>query len=446
MTQFLDNVYHFGKQFLDAHNQHYPVSSAEYIDSMPSQKQKLYRAREQTAMQTRIDDKNSFKVKANIKAEKKPVKVDFIARIFGAYDIVVNILTGRFLKPLEHGIFHGINRTFQNLTGGHEFTVLKGMNAEEKARVIAEKWAMFGEPLAIELDCTHFDKHINSTLLRSEHSLYYRFYHGAQRRELKRLLSYQIDVDWEARSDDGYKLNYSTRGGRVSGCVNTAMGNISVMCQVFYTYAHLLSQMGIKFEYVNEGDDCFFIIEKRYRPLLPNIFDHFIRFGLQVRIENEVTDIHKISFCQTSPMFINGRWVMIRPPKTVFFKDLCQIQYLNLETYQKWMHEVGVGGSILNAGVPVFSVFYMKLVEWGSKNGELPNALKNDMAYSGLWSLIKNMSVVSNEITSQNRFEFFLATGITSEMQILLETKFANANLLTDVMLVLEDPVFELVI
>lgn len=421
MTKYLQDVYQYAEEELVATNQHRPVSGEEYCSSMPPSKQKLYFAILPTALRLDISDVSQFDVEAKIKAEKKPVKADLIARVYGAYSTKINICTGRYLKPIEHPIFHGINKTFQRLTGGHPLTVLKGLNSAEKAEVVANKFHSFSKPIAIELDCTHFDKHINTYLLRWEHRLYKMFYSGSERQILSQLLKRQLTTRWKGRTEDGYAIEARTRGGRVSGSVNTALGNIVVMTFVFYQYALILKELGIRFEYVNEGDDCFFIIEQAQRQQLPDITQFYSLFGLNLRIENEVTVLQKISFCQTSPMFINGRWMMIRPPKTVLFKDMCQLVWTDMETYKTWLNQVGTGGSILNAGVPVLSHLYAKMLEWGGEGKPLPKSLQDDMYYSGLFNLCRGLTKNVDVISDDNRFEFYLSTGIRPNEQISIE-------------------------
>lgn len=423
LRQFRTQVVAEAKTFIQAANIRIPLTFEEYAESMPNQKKPLYRAHVEKSRQKKSTDKKNHEVQPRVKAEKKVIKPDLIHRIFGAFLVTVNIWLGVFLKPLEHHLFKAIDVVFARITGGHATTVMKGMNSLEKGKVIAEKWFSFHKPLAIELDCTHFDKHINRTLLKLEHQIYLDFYSGRDKTELAKLLKRQRSVQWSGFSDDGYRIRYKTSGGRVSGSVNTAMGNISVMCMVFYTYAIRLQRLKIKFEYVNEGDDCFFIIEQADRHRIPDIYEHFIQFGLRVRIENEVTTLNKIQFCQTSPILIDGQWRMIRLPKAVFFKDVCQLTYKSMAIFQKWLYEVGVGGAILNAGVPVLSKFYEKLKSLGVNNPlwDLPRTLRNDLYYSGLTQLIRRMEFKDILITEDARYQFYLTTGLHPDKQLALE-------------------------
>jgi len=372
-------------------------------------------------------DKKSRKVRPKIKAEKKAAKRDMIARIYGAFSVEDNILLGRYLKPLEHHIFDAINELYHEEFGCDLVTVMKGMNSPDKCKVMRRKWTTFKNPVAIELDCTHFDKHINEILLKLEHSVYLKHYTGVDRDVLFELLRHQLEIDWDAFTDDGFRVVYKTRGGRVSGTVNTALGNITVMTMCFYAYALHLKQLGIRFEYVNEGDDCFFIVEESDYPRIPDVKQFFLQFGLQVRIENVVREFSKIQFCQTSPICIDGTWRLIRLPKAIFFKDLSQLAWKGISVFQKWLGEVGIGGAILNHRVPVLQNLYLRMRTFSSTDKFTPS-LVNEIYHSGLTSLSKGMEIDESqrELTSENRYQFYLTTGIHPDTQHVLEEMIDN--------------------
>jgi hypothetical protein len=299
---------------------------------------------------------------------------------------------------------------------------MKGLNSLEKALIMYTKWSSFSKPVAIELDCTHFDKHINYTLLQYEFGVYLKHYKGKDRDELFDLLRHQLNVDWDVFTRDGFRVAYKTSGGRVSGSVNTALGNIVVMTMCFHLYGKRLHDRDIKFEYVNEGDDCFFIIEQGDYDRIPDIVTFFLQFGLQVRIENVVTSFNKIQFCQTSPICIDGVWRLIRMPKAVFFKDLTQLYWKGVPTFHKWLNEVGIGGAILNRKVPVLQNLYRRMRNDVGAKVKFAPSLENEMFHSGLKVLTRGMVDDSFcPCSPEDRYQFYLTTGIHPDVQIELE-------------------------
>jgi len=400
-----------------------PWTRAQYVDNIPAHKKRLYKQKSKTLEISPLAD-GDFVIRPRIKAEKKPDKKDFISRLFFPYETKVNIELGRYLKPLEHLTYEGIDSYYEKNFGTTHYTVMKGCNAPEKAARVVEKWDKFKDPIAIELDCTHFDKHVNQRLLKLEQAYYQSFY--PKDKYLAGLLRKQLINKLSATTNDGYRVNWQTLGGRMSGCVNTALGNIYIVCIIFATYAAELKSLGIKFEYVNEGDDCFFIVEKNDRTRIPDIFEHFFNFGLRVRIENEVSVLQKLRFCQTAPIFINGAWRMIRDPRAVLFKDTTQLYCATAKNTLKWLHEVGVGGLILNAGVPILQELYTAYIRLGCSTGTLTNNQIQDLSNSGLFSLIKGMNKCDSTITPENRSQFYLMTQVHPDIQLQVEQMLRN--------------------
>jgi hypothetical protein len=420
---FIHKIYAYCSSLVLVSDLILPWTRSQYIDECPAHKRKLYKSKRERLERRGLSTKD-FTVRARIKAEKKPYKNGFTPRLFFPYDTGVNIELGRYLKPIEHHTYSSIDRYYEETYGTTSRTVMKGLNAVDKGSRIREKWEKFHNPIAIELDCTHFDKHVNRRLLRLEHSYYSMFYPGDS--YLAWLLRKQLTSKCDVTTNDGYRVSWKTQGGRMSGCVNTALGNIFLVCMVFNSYAAELQRRNITFEYVNEGDDCFFIIERKHLRSIPNVYDHFTQFGLKVRVENEVTIFNKLRFCQTAPINVNGQWRMIRDPRTVFFKDTVQLYWKSNDNMQKWLHEVGTAGLTLNAGVPILQDLYLMYIRLGTREGKLTQHQLVDISNSGLFNLVKGLghsSGTGDNIADTTRVEFYQLSGIHPDIQMTVENE-----------------------
>lgn len=396
-----------------------PWSEEEYVDNTPTHKRGLYK-RAKCSKDLRMDLSEQDKtLRATIKAEKKEFKNDFIPRLFFPRSPAYNIELGRFLKPIEELTYQGINVAFSGLKQCSILpSVTKGFNSLARGELINLKWKRFKNPVAISFDCAHFDKHIRSELLRFEHSYYKSLYIGSDKKVLSDLLRAQINNKMDVFTRDGFRVVWDTDGGRMSGDVNTALGNVFCVCSVVYNYAQ--NSVAGEFELVDEGDDFFIVCEERNSKQWDELPGAFAQAGLTLRIEGKTNVIQKIVFCQASPMSINGEWRMVRSFKSVFDKDLACLVARTLDEFKVWLHEVGTGGAILNSGVPVFSNFYNKLKKWGSV-GELTRSMSNDMHYSSLRYLTSGMEEETISVTPEARFQFYLMTDVHPDDQVCME-------------------------
>jgi hypothetical protein len=413
-SKFLDLVVNNMQHMCAMDGVHLPLSEQEYVDVAPAHKRKVYKT-ERVGLEKQVDlRKRDTNVRAHIKAEKKQFKKDLIPRLFYPRSTKYHIRLGRFIKPIEHYIYKAIDKVFNELFGTNRQTVTKGLNSPERGKLIAEAFGEIHDAVVLQFDCSHFDKHISKQMLKYEHKLYKKMYRGADLKELTKLLNMQLHNTMDVFTNDNYRVNWSVEGGRASGDVNTACGNVFLMCACVYSY--YMDYVKVPMRFVDEGDDCFVIIGKKNADLFNEMPQVYETFGLTLRLEGRVHLLNKIKFCQTSPIFINNEWRMIRNLDAVFLKDTCCIQGSTLKQFKIWLHEVGMGGLALNSGVPVFQELYLKYIEWGNK-GELCRVLNNDFVYSGLKTLSRNMETKVLEITEDSRFQFYLTTGLHPDAQ-----------------------------
>jgi hypothetical protein len=125
-------------------------------------------------------------------------KCDPAPRVIQPRSARYNVEVGRFLKDLEHRIYSSI----AELCGGP--TVMKGYNAAQVAKHIRGMWGTVTRPVAVGLDASRFDQHVSKQALRWEHDVYTRCFRGCDRKELHRLLQWQLVNSGHSRTKDGY--------------------------------------------------------------------------------------------------------------------------------------------------------------------------------------------------------------------------------------------------
>jgi hypothetical protein len=291
--------------------------------------------------------------------------------------------------------------------------VLKGLNPEGVATALREMWEEMDDPVAIATDATRFDQHVNTTLLEFEHDVYLRMFSKAHRPKLRRLLQMQLVNHGFARCPDGI-IKYVVKGRRMSGDMNTGMGNCLIMSAVMWT---LRQKLGLKMRLANNGDDCVIICERRdSETIMSAITEHFKPYGLILEVEDLVDVFEQISFCQTQPVFDGKVWVMCRDPRVCVDKDLCTV--IDLGTgCEKWMHAVGECGLAIAGGLPMMQNLYQMLRCHGK-----PGAVMDDPSMeNGFKMMAADSHRTWSEVTSEARYSFWKAFGILPDKQVVAE-------------------------
>jgi hypothetical protein len=393
----------------------------EFLSLVPARKKKTYLAAVESLAAVPVSLKDSF-LSTFIKMEKIlfSVKPDPAPRVIQPRHPRYNVEVGRFLKPLEHQIYEAVASLFGSPT------IMKGYNASEQGRIIADKWYSFICPVAIGLDASRFDQHVSTDALRWEHGVYVSCFHDRDERAfLKDLLKWQLNNRGFCRLPDG-TIKYKTDGCRMSGDMNTALGNCILMCAMVWS---LMKRLGIdKYELVNNGDDCVLIVESCHLEAIRWAIPHFfLSMGFTMKVEDPVFELEKIEFCQTHPLHLgNGEYVMVRNCPNAIAKDcVCTLPLVSEEELEYWCDAVGQCGLALTGGVPIYQEFYSALIRLGRDSSNTRIAHSNQME-GGFWQLAKGMHRSYKDITPEARLSFYIAFDILPDEQVAIEQYYSN--------------------
>lgn len=397
-----------------------PVDRQEFVEYYKGRRRTLYQRAADSLLSSSIRPRDAL-VKAFVKAEfiNSDDKPDPDPRVISPRDPRYNVEVGRYLRPIEHRIYSVIESIFG------EPTVLKGYNAQDIGRIFSAKWDKYRDPVAIGLDASRFDQHVSVEALKWEHSVYNGIY---QSRELRKLLKWQLHNTVVGHCRDG-KLKYRTDGCRMSGDMNTALGNCLIMCALVHCY---LQTRGIRGSLANNGDDCTVIIERKDLVKFQQGLDEwFLEMGFSMKVEKPVYDIEGIEFCQTHPVFVAGSYIMVRNfPKSIS-KDCLSLKELNsAKVCRDWLDAVGQGGLSLTGGIPVYQDFYSSYIRIASgitvpktrQSSKRRHRAPDVELTGGLAWLSKNMNRHYQQISPETRHSFYLAFGVTPDEQLNLES------------------------
>jgi len=338
----------------------------------------------------------------------------------------------RYLKPIEHNLY--------NLVGA-EGTCLpttrmvgKGLNQVQRAKLLRRKLSMFRRPVTFSLDMSRFDQHCSKELLEVEHSVYK---HCLRDKHFSWLLALQLFN--RCFTKNGFV--YATRGKRMSGDMNTALGNCIIMiCMVI---AMMTDLPGVKWDILDDGDDCLLIVEmedeERVRAAcLPA----FLEFGHECKIEHVAYSLPEVSWCQSSPIeYATGKWKFVRDPFKTMSCDLVGSKWkCDLESRKRLLASLGLCELILNLGVPILQSYALAIMRssCGAKPYSTGDFFSSSLAIRAMRELktidpkginkelhtfnMKHLNRLGPQaIATEARVSFAAAFGVTIDEQIEME-------------------------
>jgi len=380
------------------------LTHEQFVLSYTGRKRHIYERAVESLLVSRWTPKDSH-IKAFVKVEKHNLtqKDDPAPRIIQPRDPRYNVSVGIYIKAIEGLIYKCIDECF-----GHR-TVMKEMTVTELGTLMKEKWDMFDKPIAIGLDASRFDQHVSQEALRWEHNIYQSYFPWSN--ELRTLLRLQLNNYGSGRTPNG-SVKYKTIGCRMSGDMNTGLGNTLLMCAMVHSYC---SSKRIKFQLANNGDDCVLFIERHDLQCLVDLPEWFNEMGFTMKVEPPVNILEKVEFCQMQPVNTGYGWIMVRKPSCALGKDL--ITYNGIQTKGDWTYyrqAISDCGFSLYGHLPVYSAFYKML-----DAGRVKDWRKNPNLTGGLfwWGSPINREVDEAIV----RHSFYLAFDIYPEHQISLE-------------------------
>lgn len=390
-----------------------PMERSEFVATRPADKRKIYEKAYESLLQTPPCLQDSRVTGAFVKCEKinASKKGDPAPRIIQPRNPRYNIEVGRYLAVAEHKIYEAIDELWGSPT------VMKGYNVNQIGNIVAEKWGEFTDPVALGLDASRFDQHVSVEALMFEHGLYNQIFGS---RELASLLRRQLDNRGVAQADDGY-FKYRKPGSRMSGDMNTALGNIIIMCLLTYYFCEVRR---VRASLINNGDDCTLIFERADLAIvLEGLHEWFLQYGFNIVQEPVVDVLEKIEFCQMHPVCVNGEWKMVRNFWPSLSKDAISIRSRTSTELRQWMYCVGKCGLAVASGVPVQQEYYQYFIRNGIK-GKRMREVEQLEGRCGLTWFSRGLSSTPTTITDDTRVSFYRAFGIHPELQYALEAEY----------------------
>lgn len=371
-----------------------------------------------------------------------------VCRVISPRSPVYRLLLGSYLLGIEKKVIEGVDRVLAGYRppGWHPLpTVLKGLDTFEMARVVKEKFDRFNNPVVVMTDATRWDQHVSKPQLRWEHRQYLKFFaHTKQKEFLRKLLNAQLDNKCKGKARGG-EVEYEVEGTRMSGDINTSMGNCLLMVA---NMVSVLDLMAIDdFELGNNGDDTFIIMEAPvYNARFKNdVFTKLWRdVGFNMKLEGVAYILEQISFCQTRPVYDGLKYRMVREIEPVLTKDCISLKPLqNPKMRAAYLWNISAGGLALTHGIPVMQSFYEAFKRGAlryTNNKRMLNKYNtyfNEDRFNYNYLVADNTTTVS-PVDSDARVSFALAFDVSPAHQRVIENNYNK--LILDVNTVTNQP------
>jgi hypothetical protein len=324
---------------------------------------------------------------------------------------VFNVAISMFLKPIEEHIY---KMRLHGKYFGKTPVIAKGFNARQRAVLIEAKMRRFARPCVVSIDGKRFDLHVNRKLLRAEQKFYAKFNNDAA---FIRLLQEQLRNKCSSRRG----LFYETDGGRMSGDMNTGLGNCVISAIMFVAYVKCVLKCDADL-FVDGDDALIFIDEDNLELLQRTLVPTYLEYGMEMEVADVARCMEEIDWCQTRPVKINGEYRMVRDVRRVLSHVLIGKKWVK-GRQEDLMCAISLCEMALNRGVPILQEMAMALWRNGGQQLKFVTELEaKDPIFwraqaEAKWADIVKRGPDPQPVTMDARVSFAAAFGICPEQQ-----------------------------
>lgn len=385
-----------------------PMSYNQYLQHFTGRKRTRYQNALDSLRHTPLDIGRESMIKAFVKAEKfdPGAKVNPPPRMIQARSARFNISIGRFLRPVEKYLYKLKSPAGLRMIG-------KGLNLRARAELLVTKMGRFKSPVVYSLDCRRWDQHVHIELLKMEA---YIFLKAICDPEFRQLL--QAQQKNKCMTQNGIK--YKTLGRRMSGDVQTALGNCLLMLLCVLAACKMIGL--IDYELLDDGDDCLLILEQHNEWRISKLQKWFLEFGHELKLENRSTTVSGVVWCQTKPVCVDGSWRFVADWRKTLSSATSGVRYWH-EPKTRFDMAFSVGQCLLALynGVPILGKFASKLCSFGGKIND--DVYQIDMFYKVRAEKLEIGKLTACQPSTETRLSFQEAYGLSALEQIAIEER-----------------------
>jgi hypothetical protein len=284
----------------------------------------------------------------------------------------------------------------------------KTMTFPEMAIALKESFDSVPDCVILCLDHSKFDGHCCEEILECEQ---WYFNYLLQNDNLKKLLSYQLKN--KCRTQNGIK--YKTTGHRMSGEYNTSDGNSIINYSMLRAFMRYNKCKNFKI-HVNGDDSLIMLSTKDYNRIKGSFskgkVDYFERFNMETKLDRVAFDFRLLSYCQMSPIRIEGNWTMIKTPYRAMSRfSYAPYKYINC--IDRYIAGISLCELAVSSGVPILQSFVVF---------NLLNSLTRPLgSVDKIPAQLSTNSIKLRPISMETRLDFEAAFGIDVLSQMSIE-------------------------
>lgn len=322
-----------------------------------------------------------------------------------------NILLAKFLGPVEA-------KLYPLLSGGRSITRVhssKGLSPNNRSVLVEKLWRRHSRPTALCLDSSRFDAHVSEEALMIEHSIYGRMY------SQNRLLAWMLRGQRRNRGTGVWGTKYRVRGCRMSGDVNTALGNTVLNASI------LKSCCPDGVDILVEGDDAvLFGSREEILALARTIPGDLLDAGFEVRVGVVAYSVPEIQYCssRTLPSEAGHGALSVRDWPKPIVTDCFTVRPVEGVPAMEKALTMAVCFGYLYRATPVYQAWASYLLSWCSREALsgrrlLPLSKHDPELYAR--ALLAKVDDVGEVVSLGSRAEFAIAFGIVPSEQLAIE-------------------------
>lgn len=391
----------------------------EWVEKYVGRKHTIYKNAEADLLLVPFSKRDRY-VKSFIKMEKVS-DITRDPRTIQARTPRYNYVLGNYLKAIEHRLYNirGDRQLKHWLPRGR--LIAKGLDLRRRAYLCKKKMETFPRTTCLSIDASRFDAHVSQELLTLEHSVYKRCFPGDKL--LQRILDYQL----VNRGHTANGIAYKCPGGRMSGDMNTALGNCLLMVIIVGVAMRQLGFRPQDWNMLCDGDDTLiFIPTERAAAVKTALPVALARAGMNIKMENEATDLHDIVFCQGKIVDCADGLKFVQMPVRSYSRSLVSTRhYQHPKAVDKVLRQIGSCELAINMGVPVLQAYALAML----RNSKAAAGQVVRPTYTGrIWKAQREFKAHGGEvtplpITNAARLSFEQAFGMPTWEQEEMERR-----------------------
>lgn len=261
---------------------------------------------------------------------------------------------GRFTKPIEKWFYHILDDVDTLIVGKSDpFTIAQHLHA---------KSAKYKNPCFLMLDASKFDSCVDIKWLKLTLGFYKRLYPKRYHRTLDWLWTKTYINVGKTR----HGLRYKTWGTRMSGDMDTGLGNSIIMYLMLKSY---LKQIDVRGSIMVNGDDSLVVIEQSDVGKAKDI-SCFKRFGFNMKFDISYS-IHQAEFCQSRLFYSDcGPMMALNPQRAIDRAGWTTMKY-SKSNARAYINTIGRCNRAAHWGQPILYKLAIKMIEEASTNKEV---------------------------------------------------------------------------